>query len=123
VRDSAWSPLGRLDLHQAPDQVGQRMGLFTDGMSPTYLLQEAYARSGAFEDTWGRLMALPYRAFRPTRVLYPRLRRRGQRVAGQAVRGGVGRRRRGQPGAARAAGALAVVRRRRLRRTRRAPDR
>ncbi|MBP6630307.1 MAG: hypothetical protein KA297_12805 [Kofleriaceae bacterium] len=68
VRDSAWSPLGRLDLHQAPDQVGQRMGLFTDGMSPTYLLQEAYARSGAFEDTWGRLMALPYRAFRPKRV-------------------------------------------------------
>ncbi len=70
VRDSVWSPLGRLDVHQAPgDRDRDRLGVFTDGMSPTYLVQEASAKAAAFESTWGLLMALPYRALRPDRVL------------------------------------------------------
>ena len=66
VVDSAWSPLGRLDVHRAPDH---RLGVFTDGMSPTYLVEEPEARAGAFEGTWGLLMSLPYRALHPDRVL------------------------------------------------------
>ncbi|MDQ3340555.1 MAG: hypothetical protein M4D80_35805 [Myxococcota bacterium] len=66
VLDSAWSPLGRLDVHRAPED---RLGVFTDGMSPTYMVQEARAKEAAFESTWGLLMSLPYRALRPERVL------------------------------------------------------
>lgn len=69
VLDSVWSPLGRLDVNQAPDERDQRLGVFTDGMSPTYLVEEAQAKAGAFEATWGLLMSLPYRALRPDRVL------------------------------------------------------
>jgi SAM-dependent methyltransferase len=68
VLDSAWSPLGRLDLHRAPEERDQTMGVFTDGMSPTYLVEAAGA-PGSFETTWGLLMSLPYRALQPDRVL------------------------------------------------------
>ena len=47
----------------------QRLGVFTDGMSPTYMVEEARAKAGAFETTWGLLMSLPYRALHPERVL------------------------------------------------------
>jgi SAM-dependent methyltransferase len=67
VLDSAWSPLGRLDVHRAPDP--DRLGVFTDGMSPTYMVEEARAKAGSFESTWGLLMSLPYRALHPDRVL------------------------------------------------------
>jgi hypothetical protein len=66
VLDSAWSPLGRLDVHRAPDE---RLGVFTDGMSPTFMVEEARAKAGSFESTWGLLMSLPYRALHPERVL------------------------------------------------------
>lgn len=66
IVDSAWSPLGRLDVRRAPDD---RLGVFTDGMSPTYLVAAASAKTAAFEDTWGLLMSLPYRALHPERVL------------------------------------------------------
>ncbi len=69
VVDSAWSPLGRLDVRRAPGAEDARLGVFTDGMSPTYMVKEADARAGAFEDTWGLLMSLPYRALHPDRVL------------------------------------------------------
>jgi len=69
VVDSAWSPLGRLDVHTVPGERGQRLGVFTDGMSPTYMVEETLAKAGAFESTWGLLMALPYRALHPDRVL------------------------------------------------------
>ena len=69
VLDSVWSPLGRLDVHRAPAERDPRLGVFTDGMSPTYMVEAARARAGAFEHTWGLLMALPYRALRPDRVL------------------------------------------------------
>jgi len=62
VVDSAWSPVGRLDVRRMPDDG--RLGVFTDGMSPTYLV-----RDDAFEATWGFLMSLPYRALAPKRVL------------------------------------------------------
>ena len=67
VLDSAWSPLGRLDVHRAPEP--DRLGVFTDGMSPTYMVEEPYAKAGGFESTWGLLMSLPYRALHPARVL------------------------------------------------------
>jgi len=35
--------------------------VFTDGMSPTYMVDEARAKAGSFESTWGLLMSLPYR--------------------------------------------------------------
>ncbi|HEY1551600.1 MAG TPA: hypothetical protein VGG28_27420 [Kofleriaceae bacterium] len=63
VVDSAWSPLGRLDVHKTPGDA-TRLGVFTDGMSPTYMVQ-----STAFERTWGLLMSLPYRALHPDHVL------------------------------------------------------
>ncbi len=66
VVGSVWSPLGRLDVKRAPDE---RLGVFTDGMSPTYMVEEARAKEGAFENTWGLLMSLPYRALHPDRVL------------------------------------------------------
>ena len=69
VVDSVWSPLGRLDVRRLPADGDLRLGVFTDGMSPTYLVKEAEAKTGAFEATWGLLMALPYRALRPARVL------------------------------------------------------
>ena len=69
VLDSVWSPLGRLDVHQARGERDQRLGVFTDGMSPTYMVNEARAKEGSFESTWGLLMSLPYRALRPDRVL------------------------------------------------------
>ena len=68
VRDSAWSPLGRLDVHTVPREH-DRLGVFTDGMSPTYMVEEARAKAGAFESTWGLLMSLPYRALHPDHVL------------------------------------------------------
>jgi hypothetical protein len=68
VLDSAWSPLGRLDVVRVPGDDA-RLGVFTDGMSPTFLVRAAEARAGAFDDTWGLLAALPYRALRPGRVL------------------------------------------------------
>jgi hypothetical protein len=68
VVDSAWSPLGRLDVHRVPHDRN-RLGVFTDGMSPTYMVQETRAKAGAFETGWGLLMSLPYRALEPTRVL------------------------------------------------------
>ena len=68
VLDSAWSPLGRLDVHRTPDDR-DRLGVFTDGMSPTYMVEEARAKAGSFESTWGLLMSLPYRALHPDRVL------------------------------------------------------
>ncbi|HSD90065.1 MAG TPA: hypothetical protein VLB44_21185 [Kofleriaceae bacterium] len=69
VLDSAWSPLGRLDVHRTPDKRDPRLGVFTDGMSPTYMVEEARAKAGSFESTWGLLMSLPYRALHPERVL------------------------------------------------------
>jgi hypothetical protein len=69
VIDSMWSPLGRLDVHRTSEERGLRLGVFTDGMSPTYLVEKERAKAGAFESTWGLLMALPYRALRPKRVL------------------------------------------------------
>jgi SAM-dependent methyltransferase len=69
VVDSAWSPLGRLDVRHVPEERGLRLGVFTDGMSPTYMVQEARGKTGAFEATWALLMALPYRALHPERVL------------------------------------------------------
>ncbi|HEY0253380.1 MAG TPA: hypothetical protein VGC41_17720, partial [Kofleriaceae bacterium] len=65
VVDSRWSPLGRLDVHRVPGDR-DRYGVFTDGMSPTYMIR---AGSTGFETTWGMLMALPYRALHPARVL------------------------------------------------------
>lgn len=64
VVDSVWSPLGRLDVRRIPGE--QRLGVFTDGMSPTYMVEK---RATAFEGSWGLLMALPYRALQPRRVL------------------------------------------------------
>jgi SAM-dependent methyltransferase len=69
VLDVAWSPLGRLDVHRAPQDREATLGVFTDGMSPTYLVQQAHAKATAFENTWGLLMSLPYRAWQPKRVL------------------------------------------------------
>jgi hypothetical protein len=69
VLDSVWSPLGRLDVHRVPEEPDQRLGVFTDGMSPTYMVEQARAKAGSFESTWGLLMALPYRARHPDRVL------------------------------------------------------
>ncbi|MDX2093486.1 MAG: hypothetical protein SFX73_36920 [Kofleriaceae bacterium] len=69
VLDSVWSPLGRLDVKPAPEERERRLGVFTDGMSPTYMVREDDARAGAFERTWGLLMSLPYRALEPERVL------------------------------------------------------
>lgn len=69
VVDSVWSPLGRLDVHRRSIDEGARLGVYTDGMSPTYLVEKSRAKAGAFETTWGLLMALPYRALRPERVL------------------------------------------------------
>ncbi|MBL0219798.1 MAG: hypothetical protein IPQ07_38785 [Myxococcales bacterium] len=69
VLDSEWSPLGRLDVHRVPGERGERLGVFTDGMSPTYMVAEAAAKAGSFESTWGLLMSLPYRALQPERVL------------------------------------------------------
>jgi SAM-dependent methyltransferase len=69
VVDSAWSPLGRLDVRRGPGAADARLGVFTDGMSPTYMVKEADARAGAFEGSWGLLMSLPYRALHPDRVL------------------------------------------------------
>lgn len=68
VLDSVWSPIGRADVHQTPGDP-HRLGVFTDGMSPTYMVEEARAKAGSFETTWGLLMALPYRALHPERVL------------------------------------------------------
>ena len=68
ILDSAWSPLGRLDVHRTPGDP-TRIGVFTDGMSPTYMVQIAAAKAGAFETTWGLLMGLPYRALHPAHVL------------------------------------------------------
>jgi spermidine synthase len=65
VLDSAWSPVGRLDVYRAPGDE-TRLAVFTDGMSPTFLVR---AEDASFEDTWGLLMSLPYRALRPDRVL------------------------------------------------------
>lgn len=69
VLDSVWSPLGRLDVHRVPKERDLRLGVFTDGMSPTYMVNEARAKAGSFESTWGLLMSLPYRALHPDRVL------------------------------------------------------
>ncbi|HEX4455954.1 MAG TPA: hypothetical protein VH143_34070 [Kofleriaceae bacterium] len=69
VVDSAWSPLGRLDVHRTPGERDERLGVFTDGMSPTYMVEAARAKAAAFETTWGLLMALPYRALHPDHVL------------------------------------------------------
>lgn len=66
VLDSAWSPLGRLDVHRTSDE---RLGVFTDGMSPTFMVEAAHGKAAAFESTWGLLMSLPYRALHPERVL------------------------------------------------------
>lgn len=68
ILDSAWSPLGRLDAHRTPGDPA-RIGVFTDGMSPTYMVQLAAAKAGSFEATWGLLMSLPYRALHPAHVL------------------------------------------------------
>ena len=69
VVDSAWGPLGRLDVHRVPGERGLRLGVFTDGMSPTYMVEAAQAKTGSFETAWGLLMSLPYRALHPERVL------------------------------------------------------
>jgi hypothetical protein len=69
VLDSVWSPLGRLDVYQPPEERDPRLGVFTDGMSPTFMVEEARAKAGSFESTWGLLMSLPYRALHPDRVL------------------------------------------------------
>ncbi len=68
VLDSVWSPLGRLDVKRPPDDR-DRLGVFTDGMSPTYMVEASRAKAGSFENTWGLLMSLPYRALHPDRVL------------------------------------------------------
>lgn len=68
VVDSQWSPLGRLDVRRIPGDR-ERLGLFTDGMSPTYIVQEAQATSAAFESSWALLMSLPYQALQPKNVL------------------------------------------------------
>lgn len=68
ILDSAWSPLGRLDVHRARGDR-ERLGLYTDGMSPTYLVEASHAKARSFEETWGLLMSLPYRALAPSRVL------------------------------------------------------
>jgi SAM-dependent methyltransferase len=68
VLDSAWSPLGRLDVHRVHGEP-DRLGVFTDGMSPTYMVKEARAKAGSFESTWGLLMSLPYRGLHPDHVL------------------------------------------------------
>ena len=65
---SQWSPLGRLDMRGMPKE-GERVGVFTDGMSPTYLVSESAAKAGTFEGTWELLMSLPYRALHPDHVL------------------------------------------------------
>jgi len=65
VLDSAWSPLGRLDVTRVPDDP-DRLGVFTDGMSPTYMVRP---QAASFESSWGFLMSLPYRALHPDRVL------------------------------------------------------
>lgn len=64
IVDSAWSPIGRLDVHRTPHDPA-RLGVFTDGMSPTYMV----VPHTSFEDRWGLLMSLPYRALHPDRVL------------------------------------------------------
>ncbi len=64
VLDSAWSPIGRVDVHRVPNDAS-RLGVFTDGMSPTYMVKPG----SSFETTWGLLMALPYRALHPRSVL------------------------------------------------------
>jgi SAM-dependent methyltransferase len=69
VIESVWSPLGRVDVHRPRSDGDTRLGVYTDGMSPTFLVKEDRARAGAFEDTWGLLMSLPYRALEPRRVL------------------------------------------------------
>ena len=69
IVDSAWSPLGRLDVHRTPDERDQRLGVYTDGMSPTYMVEATRARAGEFESSWGLLMSLPYRALHPDHVL------------------------------------------------------
>jgi len=69
VLDSVWSPIGRVDVHQAAAERDLRLGVFTDGMSPTYMVEEARAKAGSFETAWGLLMSLPYRALHPDRVL------------------------------------------------------
>jgi hypothetical protein len=56
IVDSAWRPLGRLDVKTV---ARARLGVFTDGMSPTYMVREADAKAGSFETTWGLLMSLP----------------------------------------------------------------
>lgn len=68
ILDSTWSPLGRLDVQRMPGDR-DRLGVFTDGMSPTFMLREDHAKAGAYETTWGFLMSLPYRALGPDRVL------------------------------------------------------
>jgi spermidine synthase len=69
VLDSAWSPLGRLDVHRSSEERDLRLGVFTDGMSPTFMVAESPAKTGSFESTWGLLMSVPYRALHPDRVL------------------------------------------------------
>lgn len=69
IVDSVWSPIGRVDVHQAPEDRGETLGVFTDGMSPTYMVEQSRAKAASFETTWGLLMSLPYRAFHPDRVL------------------------------------------------------
>ncbi|MFN0252767.1 MAG: hypothetical protein ACKV2T_38185 [Kofleriaceae bacterium] len=69
VVESVWSPLGRVDVHRARGEGDTRLGVYTDGMSPTFLVKQEGARASAFEDTWGLLMSLPYRALQPARVL------------------------------------------------------
>ena len=69
VLDSVWSPLGRLDVHRAPEDGDARLGVYTDGMSPTFMVSEVAVTAGSFETTWGLLMALPYRALHPDHVL------------------------------------------------------
>nr|HEX4315856.1 hypothetical protein [Kofleriaceae bacterium] len=69
IVDSEWSAIGRVDVLAAPSDRDARLGVFTDGMSPTYMVEAAGARAATFEDTWGLLMSLPYRALHPARVL------------------------------------------------------
>src|SRR5205823_12451801 len=45
------------------------LGVFTDGMSPAYMVAQSRAQSGSFETTWALLMSLPYRVLHPDRVL------------------------------------------------------
>jgi SAM-dependent methyltransferase len=65
VVDSVWSPLGRVDVHRSPTD-NERLGVFTDGMSPTFMVR---SKDATFETTWGLLMSLRYRALHPERVL------------------------------------------------------